>query len=147
VDTPESPSGWPSEGPSPSPPESQQQPQSQAQPTTGLSVSQAVAVPAPSGPPSPTYPASFEITYPSELNRWLPLIKWLLVIPHLIAPIFDGIGAFSLLVYRFFAVLFTGRWQRGAFDYFVGTLRWVGLPGDRLLHLMTDAYPSFSLVS
>jgi hypothetical protein len=98
----------------------------------------------PSGPPSPTYPAALEITYPSELNRWLPLIKWLLVVPHFIALFFVGIGAFFVLVYGFFVVLFTGRWPRGAFDYLVGTLRW----SCRVLvyfHLMTDAYPPFSL--
>jgi hypothetical protein len=58
-----------------------------------------VAVPEPSGPPSPSYPAGFEITYPSELNRWLPLVKWLLAIPHFVALFFVGIGAFFVLVY------------------------------------------------
>jgi hypothetical protein len=101
-------------------------------------------VPDPSGPPSPMYPVTFEISYPGELNRWLPLIKWLLVIPHFIALFFVGIGAFFALVYGFFAVLFTGRWPQGAFDYLVGTQRWA----YRVLayfHLMTDAYPPFSL--
>ena len=103
-----------------------------------------MAVHNPSGPPSPRYPARVEIAYPSELNRWLPLIKWLLVIPHFIALFFVGIGAFFALVYGFFAVLFTGRWPRGAFDFVVGTLRW----GFRVLayfHLMIDPYPPFSL--
>jgi hypothetical protein len=107
-------------------------------------VSDAVAVSSPSRPPSPDYPASLEITYPAELNRWLPLIKWLFAIPHFIALFFVGIGAFFVLIYAFFAVLFTGRWPRGAFDYLVGTIRWV----SRVLayyHLMTDAYPPFSL--
>ena len=54
----------------------------------------AVAVPDPSGPPSPDYAATFEITYPSELNRWLPLVKWLLAVPHYIALWFLAIGAF-----------------------------------------------------
>jgi hypothetical protein len=107
-----------------------------------LVASPAVAVLDPSGPPAPSYPAGFEITYPSELNRWLPLVKWLLAIPHFIALFFVGIGAFFVLVYGFFGVLFTGRWPRGAFDFVVGTLRWY----YRVLayyHLMTDAYPPF----
>jgi Domain of unknown function (DUF4389) len=121
-----------------------QQPPPQAPPPAALAVSQAVAVPDPAGPPSPVYPAGFEISYPSELNRWLPLIKWLLVIPHFIALFFVGIGAFFVAVYGFFAVLFTGRWPRGAFDYLVGTFRW-GYRVGAYFHLMTDAYPPFSL--
>src|SRR5690242_10627837 len=104
----------------------------------------AVAVADPAGPPSPGYPARLEISYPSELNRWLPLVKWLLVVPHLFALFFVGLGAFFVAVYAFFAVLVTGRWPRGAFDYLVGTARWT----YRVLaysHLMTDAYPPFSL--
>jgi hypothetical protein len=111
---------------------------------TALSVSAAVAVPDPAGPPSPQYPAQFEIAYPAELNRWLPLIKWLLVIPHFIALFFVGIGAFFVAIYGFFAVLFTGRWPRGAFDYLVGTFRWA-FRVIAYFHLMTDAYPPFSL--
>ena len=98
----------------------------------------------PAGPPSPIYPARLEIAYPAELNRWLPLIKWLLVIPHLFALFFVGIGAFFVAIYGFFAVLFTGRWPRGAFDYLVGTFRW-GYRVAAYMHLMTDAYPPFSL--
>ena len=67
-------------------------------------------MPDPAGPPSPVYPAGLEISYPSELNRWLPLVKWLLVIPHFIALFFVGIGALFVAVYGFFAMLFTGRW-------------------------------------
>ena len=63
-------------------------------PTTALTAVPAVAVRDPSGPPSPSYPASLEITYPSELNRWLPLVKWLLAVPHYIALFFLAIGAF-----------------------------------------------------
>ena len=117
---------------------------SEQPPPTALEPSQSVAVPDPAGPPSPIYPASFEITYPSELNRWLPLIKWLLVIPHFIALFFVGIGAFFVAIYAFFAVLFTGRWPRGAFDYLVGTMRWA-YRVFAYFHLMTDAYPPFSL--
>lgn len=103
-----------------------------------------VAVSDAAGPPSPLYPVALEISYPSELNRWLPLIKWLFAIPHVIALFFVGIGAFFVAIYAFFVVLFTGQWPRGAFDYLVGTFRW-GLRVAVYVHLMTDAYPPFSL--
>ena len=106
--------------------------------------SAALAVPDPSGPPAPPYPAAFEISYPAELNRWLPLVKWLLVLPHAIALVFVAIGAFLALVFGFFAVLFTGRWPRAAFDLVVGTLRWAYRVAA-YFHLMTDQYPPFSL--
>jgi Domain of unknown function (DUF4389) len=107
-------------------------------------VSASVAVPDPSGPPSPDYPARLEIAYPAELNRWLPLIKWLLVIPHLFVLVFVGIGAFFVGIWAFFAVLFTGRYPRGAFDYLVGTLRWA-YRVMAYMHLMVDPYPPFSM--
>jgi hypothetical protein len=119
------------------------QPPPEAPPPAGLAVSHAVAVTDPAGPPSPVYLARFEISYPSELNRWLHLITWLLVIPHFIALLFVGIGALFVAVYGFFAVLFTGRWPRGAFDYLVGTFRW-GFRVVAYSQLMTDAYPPFS---
>jgi Domain of unknown function (DUF4389) len=103
-----------------------------------------LAVPDPAGPPSPIYPVSVEITYPAELNRWLPLVKWLLIIPHFIVLFFIAIGAFFVLIFGFFAVLFTGRWPRGAFEYLVGTVRWA-YRVIAYFHLMTDAYPPFSL--
>jgi hypothetical protein len=107
-------------------------------------VAEIVAVPDPSGPPSPDYPVRFEIAYPPELNRWLPLVKWLLAVPHYFALFFVGIGAFFVIVFAWFAVLITGRFPRGAFDYLVGTFRW----GSRVaayLYFMTDAYPPFSM--
>jgi Domain of unknown function (DUF4389) len=135
VSTAEPPPGPPSEGAPPPP----------VQPSpTGLTLSEPAAVPVPSGPPSPDYPARFEISYPTELNRWLPLIKWLLVIPHFVVLFFVGIGAFFVAVFAFFAVLFTGRWPRGAFDYLVGTYRWA-YRVVAYFHLMTDAYPPFTL--
>jgi hypothetical protein len=106
--------------------------------------SASISVPDPAGPPSPDYPVRIEIAYPAELNRWLPLVKWLLVIPHLIVLTFVGIGAFFVAVFAFFAVLFTGRWPRGAFDYMVGTFRWA-YRVFAYFHLMVDAYPPFSL--
>jgi Domain of unknown function (DUF4389) len=90
------------------------------------------------------YPVAIEVSYTPELNRWLPLVKWLLAIPQFIALFFVGIGAFFVLIYAFFAVLFTGRWPRGAFDYVVGTMRW-SYRVFAYYHLMVDPYPPFSL--
>jgi hypothetical protein len=104
----------------------------------------ALAVADPAGPPAPAYPAAFEISYPAEMNRWLPLVKWLLVIPHFFVLFFVGIGAFFVGIYAFFAVLITGRWPRGAFEYLVGTFRWA-FRVVAYFHLMTDAYPPFTL--
>ena len=109
-----------------------------------MNTSEQLTVPDPSGPPAPLYPAGIEIAYPAELNRWLPLVKWFLAIPHYVALFFVGILAVFVHVFAFFAVLITGRYPRGAFDYLVGTYRWA----YRLIayvHLMTDAYPPFSL--
>ncbi len=103
-----------------------------------------VAVPDPSGPPAPPYPAALEISYPQELNRWLPLVKWLLAIPHYIVLSFLGLAAFFVLVYAWFVTIFTGHWPRGAFDFVVGVLRWSYRVSAYVL-LMTDAYPPFSL--
>lgn len=121
-----------------------QQPPMPPPPAAELEVAPVLAVPDPSGPPSPAYPAAFEISYPSELNRWLPLVKWLLLVPHYIALTFLAFGVFFVWIFSFFAVLFTGRWPRGAFDYMVGTLRWSNRVTAYFL-LMTDAYPPFAL--
>jgi hypothetical protein len=97
-----------------------------------------------SGLPSPDYPVRFEVDYPEELNRWLPLVKWLLLIPHYFVLFFVIVAAFFVGVFAFFAVLFTGRWPRGAFDFIVGTARWCYRVAV-YFHLMTDRYPPFSL--
>lgn len=136
MDTPEPPSG---------PPEQEAWPPASGAPTaTTLATSGALTVPNPSGPPSPPYPVTFEISDPGELSRWLPFIKWLLVIPHLFALVFVGIGALFVSIFAWFAVLFTARFPRGAFDYMVGTFRW-GYRVAAYYLLMTDAYPPFSL--
>ena len=105
---------------------------------------QPLAVPDPGGPPSPQYPAQLEIAYPPELNRWLPLVKWLLVIPHFFVLFFLAIGAWFVIIFAFFAVLFTGRFPRGAFDYLVGVQRW-SYRVSAYYMLMVDPYPPFSL--
>ena len=89
-----------------------------------------------------------DITYPNvgtELNRWLPLVKWALAIPHYIVLAFLLIGVVVAWVIAWFAILFTGRYPRGLFDYMVGVLRW-GIRMQAYAWLMTtDKYPPFSL--
>ncbi len=82
---------------------------------------------------------------PQDLNRWLPLVKWFLAIPHYIVLAFLGIGAFVSVVIAWFAILFTGRYPRGLFDYVVGVGRWALRVGAYAFLLTTDRYPPFSL--
>jgi ascorbate-specific PTS system EIIC-type component UlaA len=82
---------------------------------------------------------------PNELNRWLPLVKWLAVIPHYIVLVFLSIAAFVCIVIAWFAILFTGRYPRGLFDFVVGVGRWYLRVGAYAFLLTTDRYPPFSL--
>ena len=82
---------------------------------------------------------------PNELNRWLPLVKWLLAIPHYVLLVFLGIAAFVCVVISWFAILFTGRYPRGIFDFVEGVLRWSNRVVGYALILVTDEYPPFSL--
>ena len=82
---------------------------------------------------------------PRDLNRWLPLVKWLLVIPHVIVLAFLIIGAFIAVVVAWFAILFTGRYPRGLFDYVVGVGRWALRVTAYATLLVTDRYPPFRL--
>jgi len=89
-----------------------------------------------------------EIDYPDaerDLNRWLPLVKWLLAIPHFIVLAFLTIGAFFAVVVAWFAILLTGRYPRGLFDYVVGVGRWWLRVEAYAFLLVTDRYPPFSL--
>jgi len=89
-----------------------------------------------------------EIAYPdvpNELNRWLPLIKWLLAIPHYVVLFFLSIGAVVSVIIAWFAILFTGRYPRGLFDYVVGVGRWGLRVSAYAFLLTTDRYPPFSL--
>ena len=80
-----------------------------------------------------------------DLNRWLPLVKWLLAIPHFIVLFFLAIAAVVVVIVAWFAVLFTGRYPRGIFDFVEGVLRW-GLRVEAYAFLLiTDRYPPFSL--
>jgi hypothetical protein len=80
-----------------------------------------------------------------DLNRWLPLVKWLLAIPHYIVLIFLWIAAIVVVIIAWFAILFTGRYPRGMFDFVQGVIRW----GNRVIAyafvLVTDKYPPFTL--
>jgi hypothetical protein len=82
---------------------------------------------------------------PRDLNRWLPLVKWLLAIPHYVVLFFLYIGAVIAIVIAWFAILFTGRYPRGLFDYLVGVGRWHNRVLGYALLLVTDRYPPFSL--
>ena len=89
-----------------------------------------------------------ELDYPDverDLNRWLPLVKWLLAIPHFIVLILLAIGALVAVVIAWFAILFTGRYPRGIFDYVEGVTRWGLRVQAYALLLVTDRYPPFSL--
>jgi hypothetical protein len=82
---------------------------------------------------------------PTQLNRWLPLVKWLLAIPHFIVLAFLFLAAIFVTVFAWFAILFTGRYPRGAFDFVVGVMRWHNRVAGYALLLVTDQYPPFSL--
>ena len=80
-----------------------------------------------------------------DLNRWLPLVKWLLAIPHYIVLLFLYIGVFFAVIAAWFAVLFTGRYPRGIFDFVEGVARWQNRLVGYAVILITDAYPPFRL--
>ena len=80
-----------------------------------------------------------------ELNRWLPLVKWFLAIPHYIVLFFLSVAAIFVVIFAWFAILFTGRYPRGAFEFVEGVLRWGNRVGGYAFVLVTDRYPPFSL--
>ncbi|MBN1538431.1 MAG: DUF4389 domain-containing protein [Anaerolineales bacterium] len=89
-----------------------------------------------------------EIDYPNVetgLNRWMPLVKWFLAIPHYIVLIFLSIGAFFAVCIAWFAILATGQYPRGLFDFVVGVNRWWLRVDAYSLLLVTDEYPPFTL--
>ncbi len=89
-----------------------------------------------------------DITYPDaekDLNQWLPLVKWFLAIPHYIVLAFLFIAAVVSVVIAWFAILFTGRYPRGLFDFVVGVTRWELRVMAYAILLTTDVYPPFSL--
>jgi hypothetical protein len=102
-----------------------------------------------------TYPSTDEeqavrldFPYPDAqqgLTRWMPLVKWLLAIPHYIVLLFLTIAAFVCVIIAWFAILFTGRYPRGLFDFVEGVFRWWTRVIAYAFVLVTDEYPPFSL--
>jgi hypothetical protein len=91
---------------------------------------------------------TLDMPYPdaaNDLSRWMPIVKWLLAIPHYIVLFFLGIAAFFAVVFAWFAILFTGRYPRGLFDFVVGVSRWYNRVAGYAFVLVTDRYPPFSL--
>jgi Domain of unknown function (DUF4389) len=91
---------------------------------------------------------SLEFPYPDAkqgLNRFLPLVKWLLAIPHYVVLVFLGLAAIVCVILAWFAILFTGRYPRGLFDFVVGVMRWGNRVAGYAFVLVTDQYPPFRL--
>jgi hypothetical protein len=80
-----------------------------------------------------------------DLNRWLPLVKWLLAIPHYIVLFFLYLGGLFAVIAAWLAILFTGRYPRGIFDYLEGVIRWHNRVVGYAFILVTDEYPPFRL--
>jgi hypothetical protein len=93
---------------------------------------------------------SVHLDYPypdaaQELNRWLPLVKWFLAIPHYVVLLFLYIAAIVVVIIAWFAILFTGRYARGMFEFVEGVIRWHNRVTMYALVLVTDQYPPFRL--
>src|SRR5207244_12540456 len=80
-----------------------------------------------------------------DLNRWLPLVKWLLAIPHYIVLALLSIAAIAVVLVAWFVILFTGRYPRGLFAFVEGVLRWWNRVTAYAFVLITDKYPPFAL--
>jgi uncharacterized protein DUF4389 len=80
-----------------------------------------------------------------DLNRWLPLVKWLLAIPHYIVLFFLTLATIVAVIGAWFAILFTGRYPRGIFDFVEGVFRWHNRVVGYAFILITDRYPPFSM--
>jgi hypothetical protein len=89
-----------------------------------------------------------DYSYPDvkrDLNRWLPLVKWLLALPHFVALFFLSIAAVVAVIIAWFSILFTGRYPRGIFDFVEGVMRWQDRVVGYAILLVTDQYPPFRL--
>ena len=93
---------------------------------------------------------ALDFPYPDaerDLNRWLPLVKWLLAIPHYILLAFLWVVAIVAVVIAWFAILFTGRYPRGLFEFVLGVMRWTSRVIAYAFLLVTDRYPPFQLAA
>jgi Domain of unknown function (DUF4389) len=90
---------------------------------------------------------NLDFPYPDaeRLERGLPLVKWLLAIPHYFVLFFLSIGVFFAVIGAWFAILFTGRYPRGIFSFVEGTIRWHNRVVGYAFTLVTDQYPPFRL--
>ena len=89
-----------------------------------------------------------EVPYPDvarDLNRWLPLVKWILVIPHVVVLLFVDIAVFFVVLFAWLAILFTGSYPPGAQEFVIGAMRWHNRVLGYAVTLVTDQYPPFSL--
>ena len=91
---------------------------------------------------------TLDFPYPDaqgDLNRWLPLVKWFLAIPHYIVLILLWIASIFVVIFAWFAILFTKRYPRGLFDFVEGVIRWENRVVAYAFVLVTDKYPPFRL--
>ena len=91
---------------------------------------------------------TLELPYPDaerDLNRWLPLVKWFLSIPHYFVLAFLWLGALIVVIVAWFVIHFTGRYPRGMFDFVEGVFRWTNRVVAYAFLLVTDEYPPFRL--
>jgi hypothetical protein len=100
--------------------------------------------------PSTDHHQSVHLDYPypdvaRDLNRWLPLVKWLLAIPHYVVLFLLYLAAIVVVIVAWFAILFTGRYPRGLYDFVEGVFRWHNRVVAYAFILATDRYPPFRL--
>ena len=89
-----------------------------------------------------------DLVYPdvkNNLNRWLPLVKWFLAIPHYIVLVFMAVAALVCIIIAWFAILFTGRYPKGLFDFVLGVSKWALRVQAYAFLMLTDRYPPFAL--
>jgi hypothetical protein len=79
------------------------------------------------------------------LNRWLPLVKWLLAVPHYIVLVLLNVASLFVVIAAWFAILFTGRYPRGMFDFVAAVIGWNNRVTGYAFTLVTDEYPPFRL--
>jgi membrane protease YdiL (CAAX protease family) len=84
---------------------------------------------------------------PRDLNRWLPLVKWLLAIPHYVVLFFLEIAVVVVVIIVWFSILFTGQYPRSLFDFVEGVIRWQNRVVAYAFILVTDQYPPFQLAA